>query len=1146
MASRTASTFIKDIKACGLLSEKQRTVLDQEIERLENKADPTHLARQLVKQGWLTRWQAEMLMNGQTGLTVGHYHMLEILGRGGMGTVFRAKDTVENREVAIKVMAKKLSKNQTLVTRFKREIQAVMSLDSPHVVKAFDAGRIGSILFMVMEVVDGRDLDSIIRKGKRLPAGIACELVRQAAVGLESAHARHMVHRDIKPSNLILTWPNASAPLVKIIDMGLVRSTRDVDDKGVTRDGQAMGTPDYMAPEQALDAHEADIRADVYSLGCTLYRMIAGTVPFRGENAVKVLLLRCQGEPPQLVDRVPDIDPRINAIVLKMMAREPADRYQTPHEAAAALSLVSDVPVQADLKSFMEAANSHASKKTAMPVDIRLNQFLNELAGGEADLISASAYDIQSPTNEAVATLTDFKTASDTGEKLRVQSNRGRGQLLAVGVCITVFVGLLIGLKVFVDSSGPAGKSSAAKTADTDKTSSDSKTKSETKPTKRVVLSAPKKIKAKAGELLSFTIRPTNFLNTGDKVVYSIDESTVKNIKVDPSTGQVEWTPPQNQTTSKQTFVFSARTPSAELIGEPATVVVTVNGVDPIEISSIPDQTVAAGSLVEFDISLTQPPRNSMSTLRLRLETVTVPNPRSLLKKRRFSWQTTSKDVGSHRFWLKLINDRDEVVSEQRFKITIIGPRNIEVAKQTAIVGQQFSLQPNLRSPQLSPAEVRFRLKSGPDGMVIEPKPIRIQWTPAISDVGTHQVEIDIHRKGPTRELIATASFDIVVTAPTSNRNPIPNEEQLAAAREELDELFKKEIAIARTMPARRELSQKLFDRSVEMEPGHQNYALLDLARDLAMRGRDFPAAIECVKELQADYDVDGVELLMSTLDSMRTRDLEPFERQLMPEALFGFLNQAVRSQKYVQADDLLKHLRSIATAERSADLKALVSRVSDLLDRIQGSEDTPPEPDAAELAINELGQLLANLEFTPLFISETQFGFLNHSTGDLADQGQSLWTIDNGRVTLRSEQTPIVTGFIDRSQQVENFVLRMDVAAGSDSGKLIFGATIATGQLDAFEIGLSSSDFGIVRKSGSTEAIARPQTNLQRSPTGWDHLEVEVQGSNMVIRLNNRPLVETPLPRAAAGAIGLDVQLTNPRSQLQVRNTRVRSFGNE
>ena len=463
MAQRTASTFLEDLKACGLLTDKQQTLLDLEIDRVDRKAEPQQLARELVKQGWLTRWQAEMLMNGQTGLAIRQYRMLEILGRGGMGTVFRARDTENDRDVAIKVMAKKLAKNQTLVTRFKREIQAVMSIDSPNVVKAYDAGRIGRILFFVMEVVDGRDLDSIISGGKRLPPGIACELIRQTAIGLQAAHDRHMVHRDIKPSNLILTWPTASAPLIKIIDMGLVRSTRKVDDKGVTRDGQAMGTPDYMAPEQALDAKDVDIRADIYSLGCTLFRMVSGTVPFRGDNALKVLLARCQGEPPQLVDRVADIDARINAIVLKMMAREPAGRYQTPQEVAEALANVSEVPIEADLKSFIDAANSLASQKTAKPVDARLNQFLNELAGGSAEMISESAYDISTPVSTAAPTITTIGSASVVKDKLKTKDG-GRGRILVIALCATVFLALLAELKLALD---PPDGGSKAKTGDT-------------------------------------------------------------------------------------------------------------------------------------------------------------------------------------------------------------------------------------------------------------------------------------------------------------------------------------------------------------------------------------------------------------------------------------------------------------------------------------------------------------------------------------------------------------------------------------------------------------------------------------------------------------------------------------------------------
>ena len=1132
MASRTVVTFIRDLKTSGLLSEKQQVALDKEVERLEDNADPAQVARQLVKQDWLTRWQAEMLMTGQTGLKVGHYHMLGILGRGGMGTVFRAKDTEKGREVAIKVMAKKLSKNETLVARFKREIEAVMSIESPHVVKAYDAGRIGRIMFMVMEVVDGRDIDSIVRKGKRLPAGIACELIRQAAIGLEAAHTRHMVHRDLKPSNLILTWPNATAPLVKIIDMGLVRSTRDVDNNGVTRDGQAMGTPDYMAPEQALDAKEADIRADIYSLGCTLFRMISGSVPFAGGNAVKILLERCQNEPPQLVDRVPDIDPRTNAIVLKMMARDPKDRYQTPREVAAALSIVADVPVEAELKGFMDDANLHAAKKTAMAIDNRLNHFLNELAGGEADLISASSYDIDGAAAEAVPTIAEFNTKTDGTERPKVKSNRG--QVTAIAVCTLAFVAMLIGLRAYLEGGG----ATETEVLTNSTIGGDVEVIDSEPPQPAVVLVSGESYTVKAGEVLSFTMRPPEFLNADDQVVYTLDESTVEDVTIDPSTGQVQWTPDVDLVSGDQTLVFSARTPAGERIGEPVSVPISVTSSAPLRIESISDLTVEAGEMVQFQIPFSG--RGSSKDLKLRLESASVPNPRSLLKQREFKWQTTAKNVGTHSFWIKLVNDVDEVLSEQRFMITVNGPRSIRLPAQVATVGQEFLLRPNIRLRQLVGTNAKLKLTSGPDGLSLTNN--RISWTPIPSEIGRHVVEAEIIRKD-NQQMLGTVSFVVKVNGAQSDRSSVPDEKQLIAAREKIDELFKREIAAARTLPTRRELSRKLFDRAIEMEPGAQSYALLDLSREMAVRGRDYPAAIDCVRELQSDFDVDGLAILLDSLGAMRTRDLESTDRILMPEVLFSFLQPAVKSEKYELADDLIKHLRSIATAERSAELKALVSRVSELLDGIQGTENKPAEPDAAELAKNELEELLLKMNFMDVFDNKEQFGFLDHLSGDIDDRGRSLWNIDNGRITVRSDDVPVSTGFIDVPQQGENYVLRIDMASDSNSGKLIFGVTEKSGQVEAFEIGLSNTNFGVVRKTGSADVIARPVASISRSPTGWDHVELEVQGDKIALRFNNRTIVETALGRSATGSIGLDVQLGNAESLLRLRNARVRTL---
>ena len=268
---------------------------------------------------------------------IGQYELVEKLGEGGMGAVYKARHTRLKRMVAIKVLPPDRMDNAEAVARFQREMEAVGRLQHPNIVAAHDAGEVDGTHFLVMEFVNGLTLSTLAQQPEALGVANACELVRQAACGLEHAHQHGLVHRDIKPSNLIL----ARDGTVKVLDLGLARLWGgDVVEDELTSTGQIMGTADYIAPDQALDPHGADIRADIYSLGCTLYHLLAGRPPFRGPgfvNVIQKVMAHAHTPVPPLQDTRKDLPAGLIDVINRMLAKSPADRYATPAALIAAL-----------------------------------------------------------------------------------------------------------------------------------------------------------------------------------------------------------------------------------------------------------------------------------------------------------------------------------------------------------------------------------------------------------------------------------------------------------------------------------------------------------------------------------------------------------------------------------------------------------------------------------------------------------------------------------------------------------------------------------------------------------------------------------------------------------------------------------------
>lgn len=309
--------------------------------------DPSELAEygssrdlpdRLVRDGRLTRFQVELLRSGRS-LVVGEYLLVDRLGAGGMGEVLRAVHRRMDRTVAVKILPEHMLGTPNALARFEREARAAARLVHPNVVTAYDAGEQDGVHYLVTEFVDGPDLGTYVAAHGALSVPEAVDVVRQAAEGLAYAHGEGVIHRDVKPSNLLVDGRGR----VRILDMGIARlehvdpSRAGDDSSDLTGTGTVMGTLDYMSPEQAMQSKDADARSDLYSLGCTLHFLLTGRRPYGGATPMIRLLAHRESPLPALSELVPDVPDELAAVHQRLLAKAPADRFQTAEELIEAL-----------------------------------------------------------------------------------------------------------------------------------------------------------------------------------------------------------------------------------------------------------------------------------------------------------------------------------------------------------------------------------------------------------------------------------------------------------------------------------------------------------------------------------------------------------------------------------------------------------------------------------------------------------------------------------------------------------------------------------------------------------------------------------------------------------------------------------------
>ena len=348
-APTSPESLLEIVRKSGLI---KRPALDAHLETTPPPADPEQAMKALIEAGLVTPFQSRFLLQGRhKGLLLGPYKVLRPLAKGGMGLVYLAEHTEMRRRVALKVCMTD-RKGEGVVERFQREARALAAVDHPNIVRVHDSGRDGNTHFLVMEYVEGKSLDQILGVKGCFPMRQAVGYALQTARGLEHAHERGLIHRDIKPANLILD----NEGTIKILDMGLARFFTDVEDDLTARLGNGiLGSPDYISPEQAIN--QLDIRSDIYSLGATIHALISGEPPFPDTTAPRKLLAHQLRHPTPLNKMNPSIPQGLAMAVLRMLAKNPEDRFQTPGEVIVALSPYGPVEATAPRHGRSEASS---------------------------------------------------------------------------------------------------------------------------------------------------------------------------------------------------------------------------------------------------------------------------------------------------------------------------------------------------------------------------------------------------------------------------------------------------------------------------------------------------------------------------------------------------------------------------------------------------------------------------------------------------------------------------------------------------------------------------------------------------------------------------------------------------------------------
>jgi serine/threonine-protein kinase len=1151
--------FLTLLKKSGLLAPPQMESAQDVVKKLRDSAKTSStgdvtaeaVAAKFVSQNLITQWQANQLLKGQTGFILEKYRLLTPVGKGGMGHVFRAIDTISGATVAIKVMSRKLTGNQTLVNRFRREIRASSLLNNKHIVRTLDAGRVGKVDFMVMEYVNGDQVDRIVSRVSLIPVAMACDVVRQAAIGLQHAHEQKMVHRDLKPGNLIVDWSTDGNGVVKIMDMGLVRLSTDGEERtSVTKAGQVMGTPDYMSPEQGWDTAAVDIRSDVYSLGCTLFRLLTGRVPFPGDNPLQVLMARCSKDAPSVKSLRADVPDPIDAIVRRMTLRDPAGRFQTPQELVDALEPFSKPLTVEGLKQALREAGADdailldlaSSAESGDAQDAGYQQFLREMDSGAAvDLMLTTNGSQGQALNSTLPVLPQVERKL-TGPRRPVKKKNLTAGVIALASASTLIA--LITLFVMVNH----------------------KSDDEVIPVK--VLNANKAISVPSVELQAaapVTSQPGTTVQyqpefggaapeapAEGSLRFRAGKGTPAGVKVDEKSGLVSWEIPGAQAAADYEISVELAYINQNISKVIAStkLIVTVAAMAPR--FTLPDreqQLVDPGQ--EFKTTIVASPApDAASGLIYRLGSGALPGMTLDPTTGLFAWTPPEDESGRHIVGLQLYDPATSKEVARGSLVILVKPvfSLPSFPEQTAIAGETFKLTLIERPPKFYGRALRIVVKEGsPPGVTVDARRAVLTWSVPPDASGRYEIGLAPESLLPDVMMNFDQNRDLVIVVNVKDAQPkpvvpkVPAESEVSAAEAELRELFKRELAAAKSSGERASLANQLLDRSEEQSSSATDFALLDLVEELAEKSRAVDVSLKANRLRALRYETVELTTAVELASAVRSSSLNANQADAVIEHCLRLALVAANQKKYAEVARLLTPPDQLL---KKVDKASVVKQLADDVQKCKeiAEELSVENAIASNLKTSELSRRLEQWQFGDLFRDINALQYVASGGAGIPDDGRGLWQVERQRLRMEAPQQDanVSVGIIDPGHDTGRYLIRMKVVARSTPIMLVLGAGKEQ-NLDANLLSLDKQDFGRILSVPSGQIQSPAVSGVNLPATGSHEFEILVDSSQISVRLNGVSVMSAAVPLLKPGRVGLLIPLQRANTtSIEIRQARI------